>query len=218
MGRVRNKLNDIVRPWINKRYRKRLINRDFTLIASNCNGAFILHDLGLRFNSPFVNLWMKPKDYIRMLSDLKGYMSEELSFINEDGVDYPVGLLRDVRVYFQHYDSEQEAGRKWDLRKARMNYDNLFILFTDQEGCSKADLEEFDRLPFSNKAVFTNKPYPELKSAIYIKGFETQKAVGNCFDFEPEHIGKKYYDRFDYVGWFNKPKEQLPHSLIETEQ
>ena len=203
MGRIRNKLNDIVRPWINKRNRKRLKNHDFSLIASNCNGGFILHDLGMRFNSPFVNLWMKPKDYIKMLTDLKGYMAEELTFIKEDGIDYPIGLLRDVRVYFQHYNSEEEAKQKWDTRKERLNYNNLFVLFTDQEGCTKDDLEQFDKLPFDKKVVFTNKSYPELKSAYYIKGFEKQRSVGPCYCFEPCIIGKKYYDQFNYVCWIN---------------
>lgn len=203
MGKFRNKLNTLVRPWINKRNRKKLKNRDFSLIASNCNGGFILHDLGLRFNSPFVNLWMKPKDYIKMLSDLKGYMSEELSFEKKDGLDYPVGLLRDVHIYFQHYNSEEEAKQKWDTRKVRINYDNLFVLFTDQEGCTKTDLEQFDKLSLEKKVVFSNRYYPELKSVYYIKGFEHLESVGNCFDFELNSIGKKYYDQFDYVRWFD---------------
>lgn len=209
MGRIRNKLNDIVRPWINKRNRKRLKNHDFSLIASNCNGGFILHDLGMRFNSPFVNLWMKPNDYIKMLSDLKGYMSEELTFVKEDGIDYPVGLLRDVKIYFQHYDSEVEARQKWDSRKERLNYNNLLVLFTDQEGCKKADLEQFDNLPFDKKVVFTNKPYPELKSAYYIKGFEHLESVGNCFDYTLGCIGKKYYDQIDYVELINSCNPQM---------
>ena len=203
MGRIRNKLNDIVRPWINKRNRKRLKNHDFSLIASNCNGGFILHDLGMRFNSPFINLWMKPKDYIRMLSDLEDYMSQELVFVKEDGIDYPVGMLRDVKVFFQHYHNEAEAKQKWETRKKRINYNNLFILFTDQEGCRQDDLEQFDSLSLKNKVVFTNKSYPEFKSAFYIKGFEKRETVGNCFEFEPNHIGKKYFDQFDYIGWIN---------------
>ena len=38
----------------------------------------ILHDLGLRFNSPFVNLWISPSDFIKMLGRLNYYMSCEL--------------------------------------------------------------------------------------------------------------------------------------------
>lgn len=207
MSRIHNKLNDIVRPSINSKNRRRLKNHDFSLIASNCNGGFILHDLGMRFNSPFVNLWMTPKDYIKMLSELKDYMSENLVFIAEDGIDYPVGLLKDIRIYFQHYDSEEEARQKWNIRKARMNYDNLFVLFTDQEGCTKADLVRFDGLPIKNKVVFTHKYYPDIFSSFYIKGFEEQESVGDCFDFEQNSIGIKKYDQFDYVSWFNKGME-----------
>lgn len=205
--KVRNKLNEIVRPLINYRNRKRLINHSFSLIASNCNGGFILHDLGMRFNSPFINLWMKPKDYIKMLSDLKGYMSEDVIFVKEDGIDYPVGLLRDVNIYFQHYESEEEAKQKWDARKARINYDDLFVLFTDQEGCSQEDLKRFDELQFKHKVVFTNIYYPDLKSSFYIKGFEKNESVGDCFVFEPHSLGMKKYDQFDYVSWFNKGLE-----------
>ena len=192
-----------LRPLRNKKLRKKLNNTSFSLVASNCNGAFILHDLGVRFNSPFVNLWVKPQDFLKMLEDLKGYMDAPLSFVKEDGIDNPVGVIRDVRIYFMHYDSEQEALRKWNERKARIDYDNLFILFNDRDGCTYEDLQTFDNLPYKNKIAFTNKPYPELKSAFYIKGFEGQPSVGNCFDYMPHSFGKKYYDQFDYVSWFN---------------
>lgn len=203
MGRVRNKLNDLVRPFINHRNRKRLKNHDFSLIANNCNGAFILHDLGMRFNSPFVNLWIKPDDYIKILSDLQGYMDEDLTFVTEDSISYPIGLLRDVRIYFQHYDTEEEAKQKWNSRRLRLNYDNIFVLLTDKDGCTQKELESFDKLPYKNKLVFTNKFCPKLKSVFHIKGFENQKEVGDCFAFVPNKIGVKYYDQFDYVKWFN---------------
>lgn len=56
MGR----LNRLLRKAVNWKNQKRLKNRDFSLLSSNCNGVFILHDLGLRFNSPTVNLWITP--------------------------------------------------------------------------------------------------------------------------------------------------------------
>lgn len=60
-------VNKAVRISINRRNRKRLINENFSLISSNCNGAVILHDPGLKFQSPFVNRWIPPKDYVKML-------------------------------------------------------------------------------------------------------------------------------------------------------
>lgn len=187
-----------------KHKRKKLKNKDFSVIASNCNGAFILHDLGLQFRSPFVNLWMKPKDFIKMLGDLNRYMNLPLAFTTENGINYPIGVLDDVRVYFQHYKTEEEALNKWNYRKSRINYNNLFVLFSDRDGCTYDDLIEFDKLSIRNKVVFTNRPYPEIKSAFYIKGFKDQSSVGMCYEFMPDKPYMKYYDQFDYVKWFNR--------------
>lgn len=198
-----NRINWRLRKLINEKNRKKLTNTNFSLIASNCNGGFILHDLGMRFNSPFINLWIKPKDFIRILSDFCEYMDAPLTFVNEDGIDYPIGKLLDAKIYFMHYESEAEAESKWKERKQRIDYDNMFILFTDRDGCTYDDLLDFDRLPFKNKIVFTKRPYPDIKSAVYIKGFENQDSVGDCFAYMPKGLGKKYYDQFDYVSWFN---------------
>lgn len=182
----------------------KLDNRNFSLIASNCNGAIILHDLKLKFNSPFVNLWIKPKDFIKMLKNLKYYMDCELSFTNEEDIAYPIGIIDDIKIYFQHYKSEEEAKNKWNERRRRINYDNLFVLFTDRDGCTKQDLIDFDNLEYKNKAVFVHKPLPDIKSAIYIKGFEQNDSVGICMDYRGLFSLKRYYDDFDYVTWFNQ--------------
>lgn len=198
-----DRINWRLRKLINEKNRKKLTNTSFSFIASNCNGGFILHDLGMRFNSPFINLWIKPKDFIRILSDFREYMDAPLTFVKEDGIDYPIGKLLDAKIYFMHYESEAEAESKWKERKQRIDHDNLFILFTDRDGCTYDDLLDFDRLPFKNKIVFTKRPYPDIKSAVYIKGFENQDSVGDCFAYMPKGFGKKYYDQFDYVSWFN---------------
>lgn len=166
------------------------------------------HDLNLQFHSPFVNLWLKPGDFIRYLKDIDYYRGCKLSFISEEGITYPVGILgeaeREVKIYFQHYKSEAEAEEKWIERTKRMNLDNCFILFTDRNGCSYEDLLEFDSLPYRNKIVFTNRKYPKIKSAYYIKGFEKENSVGSLPSFMNSFPGKRYYDQFDYVRWFNK--------------
>ena len=198
------KINLINREKIDNENRKRLKNTDFSVISSNCNGAFILHDLGQRFNSPTVNLFLFPKDFIKLLKNLKHYMSLKLKFIKEDEIEYPVGLLEDIKIYFMHYKTEEEAEKKWEERKKRINYDNLFIMMTDRDGCTYEDLKEFDSLIFKNKVVFTHKKYPEIKSSFYIKGYENENQIGHIYEFLDEKTGLKHYDEFDYVSWFNK--------------
>ena len=175
--KIINGIKALFRSFYLKRLRERLSNQDFSIIASNCNGALILHDLGLRFNSPFVNLWMKPKDFIKMLKDTQHYLSCELSFTKEEGIGYPVGLLDDLRIYFEHYKSEQEAKAKWEGRAKRINWSNLFVMFTDRDGCTESDLKDFDQLPYPNKVVFVNKENPNIESAFYIKGFEDKESL-----------------------------------------
>ena len=201
--RFRNRYTLLRRKKHIENMRKRLLNHDFSLVSSNCNGACILHDLQVPFNSPFVNLWMKPDEYIKMLQNFRTYMSYELTFIQENGIDYPIGLLGDVRIYFQHYGSEEEAKQKWEERSARLNYENLFILFTDRDGCTEQNLIDFDRIPYKNKVVFVHVPNNLIASAAYIRGFEKEEAVGLCMNYKHDYAYKKYYDDFDYVKWFN---------------
>ncbi|TCP89763.1 uncharacterized protein (DUF1919 family) [Cricetibacter osteomyelitidis] len=199
---IKKATNKSLRKFINAINRWRLKNHSMSVISSNCNGALILHDLGEKFNSPFVNLCLLPKDFIKYLQNIEHYMKAELHFEQTDK-PYPVGKLDDLTIYFMHYHCEQEARDKWIERTARMNLDNLFILMTDRDGCSYEDLQAFEQLPYKNKIVFTHQKYPEISTALYVPGFENQGQVGDLFEFSG-CSGKKYYDRLDYVAWFNE--------------
>ena len=204
LSKIRSAINKIQRIFINRRLKSRLQNHGMTVISANCVGAFILHDLNEPFNSPFVNLYLSPNDFVRYLQNIEFYQRQSLTFIQSEK-PYPVAKLADLRVHFMHYRNSQEAQQKWLARSARMNLDNLFIMMTDKDdaqGIAYEDLAAFDQLPFKNKVVFTRKPYPEFKSAFYIKGFEKQNQVGDLFTFSGWN-GVKYYDQFDYVAWFN---------------
>lgn len=199
----RNK-KDIFRRFYCRKLRKKLRNTEFSLFASNCNGACILHDLGVPFNSPFVNLWMKPAEYIRFLGRPEYYLSKEMRFVKEEGITYPIGEIEDIRFYFMHYISENEVKEKWERRCRRVDFAKLFVLLTERDGCTYEDLCAFDALAYENKVVFTHVPYPEIASAVYIPGFEKMNEVGMCMEYRNRFSVKKFYDAFDYVSWFNR--------------
>ena len=204
-SKFRSAINKLQRKAINKTFQQRLTNQGMSVISANCVGAFILHDLNQPFNSPFVNLYLDPSDFVRYLQNIAFYQAQRLQFIQTEK-PYPVGLLDDLKVHFMHYHSEKEAKEKWEARSQRLDFDNLFIMMTDKDGGKGAkyeDLQALDNLPYPNKVVFTHKPYPELKSAFYIKGFENEGEVGDLFTFSGWN-GEKYYDQFDYVSWFNQ--------------
>lgn len=149
-----------------------------------------------------MNLCLSPQDFLRYLQNMDFYRTQPLTFVQTEK-SYPVGKLADLEIHFMHYHSEQEANEKWQLRTSRMKLDNLFIMMTDRDGVTEKDIQLFDQLPFKNKVIFTHKPYPAFKSAYYIKGFEKQNQVGDIFEFSGWN-GKKYYDQFDYLKWFNQ--------------
>lgn len=199
---IKSAVNKRQRFFINRSLQRKLTNQGMTVISANCVGAFILHDFHQPFNSPFVNLYLSPQDFLRYLQNMDFYRTQPLTFVQTEK-SYPVGKLADLEIHFMHYHSEQEANEKWQLRTSRMKLDNLFIMMTDRDGVTEKDIQLFDQLPFKNKVIFTHKPYPAFKSACYIKGFEKQNQVGHIFEFSGWN-GKKYYDQFDYVKWFNQ--------------
>ena len=93
IGNIKNRIDNVCRSYVVQRnpYLQRPNNYDFSIVSSNCNGGVILHDMNLRFNSPFVNLWIKPNDFIKILNDLEFYMRQRMEFVSEKGVNYPIG-------------------------------------------------------------------------------------------------------------------------------
>lgn len=192
-----------MRKGLDKRNRARLNNPNPTVFASNCNGGVMTHDLGLQFRSPTVNLYIRPKEYVRFLGNLQHYLYEA-RFVAGQGADYPVGILDDIRVDFVHYQSFDEAVAKWNSRLERIDLDNAFYVMTERDGCTHDDLVAFDKLPYRNKVVFVSKPMPGIASAFYDPSFPvTGGEVDVLSNYVSRLSGRRYLDAFDYVSFFN---------------
>lgn len=195
-------LKDLERKWYLKRKFLRLKNKNFTIIASNCNGTFVYYDLGHPFMSPTINLTIGMNDFVKMVENLEWYMGQELVEVAGE-FDCPVGLLGDVKVNFVHYATFEEGGQKWNERKRRINWDNIFIVGTEKGDCTYETIKRFDQLPYKNKVILTHIEYPEIRSAYCIKGFEDQCELGTTTNFKDQFLRRRYLDDFDYVGFLN---------------
>ncbi len=191
-----------------KRKRKRLDNLNFSIIASNCVGTIIYHDLDLPFLSPTINLTIEMYDFIRFAENLKWYMEQEIVEVKgEKGC--PAGMLGDVKINFVHYDTFEEGVRKWEERKERINWDNLLLIGSERDGCSYETLERFDRLPYENKVILTRVRYPEISSAYCIEGFEEKEELGMVLNYKKQFFRRRYLDDFDYVAFINSAVQKL---------
>lgn len=180
----------------------RLNNSRFSIIASNCVGSIIYHDLGLPFLSPTISLTIGMDDFIKFVENLEWYIEKEIVELKGD-YGYPVDILEDIRINFVHYESFEEGVQKWEERKKRIQWDNLFIIGTERQGCTYKILQRFDNLSYRNKVIFTHIQYPEIKSAYYIKGFEKEPEIGNLLRFKDQFLIRRYLDDFDYVKFFD---------------
>lgn len=191
-----------------KRKRKRLDNLNFSIIASNCVGTIIYHDLDLPFLSPTINLTIEMDDFIRFAENLKWYMEQEIVELKgEKGC--PAGMLGDVKINFVHYDTFEEGVRKWEERKERINWDNLLLIGSERDGCSYETLERFDRLPYENKVILTRVRYPEISSAYCREGFEAKEELGMVLNYKKQFFRRRYLDDFDYVAFINSSVQKL---------
>lgn len=186
--------------------RLRLKNRTPSIIASNCIGTFIYYDMKLRYLSPTVNLSFDMNDYVCFLEDLRWYLEQPVVPFADDRFDFPCGMIGDVEIRFNHYKTFEEAAAKWEERKKRIDWDNLFIVGIDGDDCTYESLCRFDALPYANKVIFTHKPYPEFSCAHYIPGFEDREGVYRITDFRGGCRIRRHMDHFDYVSFLNGKK------------
>ena len=192
---------------INPKYRKRLKNKDFSIISNDCLGGVICKDLRCRFNSPTVNFYFTAEDYIKFISNLKEYIENgQLQDISKAG-EYVKVLIQipedQIIAHCIHYKTAEEFIEKWNSRKTRINYENCFFMMNDRNGCREEHLRAFDMLAYKNKVCFVHKEYPEYRSTFFIKGSETNGMVKGMTDYKRSFGIKRRYDDFDFVAWLN---------------
>lgn len=208
LKKLRFSLRDFL---INRKNRKRLINRDVTIIANDCVGGCIYKDLKQKFNSPTINCFFSAEDYICFLSDLKGYLNGKLIEESDKQYSYPLCRIfsnnsndtKGILVHCMHYKSTQEFIDKWNLRKKRVNFDKLFIFMNDRNSFKSEHLLKFNNLNYKNKVCFVHKPIEGEQNVFYLKGSENDDCIKPIVNYKKLFGIKRFYDQFDYVEFFN---------------
>lgn len=212
---IKRKIRKLLRWKLDRGNRKKLRNTEISIISSNCVGGVISHALGLQFKSPTVNIYMTVPDYIKFCSNLDKYLKEKLIFIETHADGYPIAFCGDIKIYGVHYANFEEFSKKWAERAKRVDFDNLYFITAERDGCSIDDIIAFEKLPYKNKVIFTKEDMPNIKSAIHIPNTrieEEQHHVLPMTSYLGTFTGKRYIDLFDYVEFFNTGKLKLKNN------
>lgn len=189
--------------------RRELRNTDFSLLTPNCMGGILLHDLGLRFLSPTVNLMMRQNEFLQFVLHLDEYLAGKFTFFNSPGDTCPCAYLQSdgvdpITVTFTHYKTAEEAETKWRERAKRIKRDNLFIFLEERDGICYEDLKKLGTIPAKGILAFTCNPYPDLPYCVYLEKYHHAGEVGNILQKTLLDDSREYEHYFDFVKWFNE--------------
>lgn len=172
--KLKNVKKEIIKPL--KKIRRLCIKEsDFSIISDNCWGGFMSQYFGVKYNSPFVGLFIFSDDYIFMLDNLDYYLSQKLIFIEQENSKYkdylikngtfnkyPIAYLGDknVEIHFLHYKNANEAEYKWNKRLTRLNKNKLIIKMCDRDLFNDSHINKFNEFKFERKMLLMAKTHP----------------------------------------------------------
>ena len=188
-------------------FMRRIYN--MTIISNNCSGAYEMRVLGINpYTSPTVFLQILPTEYPKFCKDFKRYMSYELVEYTDFSEEhkyamqkllgfiptFPCGLLGDIAILFQHEKSFNVAKEKWDRRKLRIDYDNIYYMF-----CIEFPV-------FRNCAVeFANLHLPN--SVLFMRSFDIETDIPHYrYDKDVEYLLMQNNGKFVFEGEFERNK------------
>lgn len=186
-----------------------IVNPDVTIISNNCTGGIMYHDLGLRFNSPTINLYFASIEefncYCRHLKEYSEHGKIIKSNIVEKKMGFPnapIGILKcpnlpPLEIHFLHYKSFEEAKTKWEDRSKRINFNKIFIVMeATNDNAEKLKLFKDINYPI---VAFTNKEL-DLPFAMNMKFYKKYGADDKHPILKLVNIfGKRGYDSYNFV-------------------
>ncbi len=202
------KLREKLNPYFASGRVKKLNNPNFTILSNNCWGGHVYRYFGLPYQSPTIGVYFFAEDYLRFVKNYTYYLKLPLKFIpleesvhrealkDRNEINVPIGKLDDIEIIFLHYKTQDEAFEKWTRRVSRINWNNIFIKNSAQNGCTEEMVDEFDNIESSSKLIFVGKKLPGVQSAV-LYGKDSGK-----LDVTDDII---YFNRYiNLVKWLNR--------------
>jgi hypothetical protein len=196
------------RRWYHKKKAKNCKKEKCSIICNNCTGGVILHDLGLRFDTPTINtLFYNADDFLFFVSNIKAFSKSDMYQIPDTNYSYPIGAIklreRIIKIGLVHYSTFDEGKRKWEERFKRIDYNNLFIIWEGKD-ITREQLESFKGIQYP-KQVYSldcedfSKLYPFYVGHIMYRSWFPGKII------EYKHLLslKRYLDDFNYIKFLN---------------
>ena len=195
-----------------KRLQKKLKNPCPTIISNDCIGGMIYHNLNLKFMSPTINLYISKKDFFTFVNNLTDYLNAELKEETNKNKSYPIGTLefnnQKISIKFMHYKTFEEAKNKWNERKKRVDFNNIFIILSIPSNLQSDDIKKFNLISFKNKMLITYENPTNNNNICVNSVFLKNYYSGKILSYKSKFSTKRYMDDIDYVKFLNNNTSQ----------
>ena len=94
---MKQKLRKIL-TWVR---RIGLKGNSFTIVSNNCFAGFVYQKFGIKYNTPFIGLFILPPDYIELLKNFNELIKKKLIFIAKYKKFGIINLWIIMRILYQ---------------------------------------------------------------------------------------------------------------------
>lgn len=203
------------RELFKKRLQWKNKNTDFTLISQNCIGGVIYSDLGLKFLTPTINMFIEDENFLKLILDFHHYMNAEPEPLCDNYIDpinknihYPKIKILDIEVCCLHYQDCNEAIMAWNRRRKRVNFNNVFVIGNTWNMHNNAVLVKtlIERSPY--KTIMFSTKECACEGTFELPGdfwkLDERGIVRPDLTAYMDHGYKMYFEKlWDFVTWLN---------------
>lgn len=195
---------------------------NYTIISNNCSGTALYHDIGSRFYSPTILLQILPSQYPKFCKNIKEYMALEVTEYTDITLKhmsemyhllggtkpyFPVGLLGDIAILFQHYKTFAEAKEAWDRRRDRIDFNHMGFIFVLEREYKEA-AKEFGDLNLPHSALFMR----DFDVDVPIIHHQYHIPEGMEYLARSPETGQRFFEaNFDRTAFFEGIKNDICH-------
>ncbi len=201
--KIKNKIKKIWRYPLMRKMKKQGADCNVRILASNCVGGLLYHDMGKPFTSPTINMTIEGADFIKLCNNPEEYLKCTPVFEKTSPEGYPVANLNGILINCVHYHDFEDFKTQWLRRSQRFlehPEQEIVVMACDMQIHSNEDVEAFHKIPH-RKVCYTMRkdiPYDEF---LYVPGYDNLPAVGDLTryaDYKGTRIFEKY---FDCIKW-----------------
>jgi uncharacterized protein (DUF1919 family) len=144
-----------------KTIQKSKSKKEICIVTNNCYGTKYYIKNKLRYNTPFIGLFIYLPCYIKLLENFNKYMKKKpkpCSKSKYGDYKYPIMSIGDIEIHCMHDKDINESIEKWQRRKKRMlPINQCHVKMCDRDKYMDEFGQRFVKLKYKKKKLFLSK-------------------------------------------------------------